>query len=155
TSVLNEPAAQLAIELGARGPNLTILQHEASFHAAALAAADLLALGRADAVILGGADDWADEMQQAHERLGVLSPSGAMRPLDRRRDGVGGGEAAACFVVERAQDATRRGARAHAAIRSATSDDRADYVALDANGGRLFDRAAVARLPDRNLAAGS
>src|SRR5437016_2041934 len=42
TSVLNEPAAQLAIEVGARGPNLTVLQHEASFHAAVFAAADLL-----------------------------------------------------------------------------------------------------------------
>src|SRR5262245_15028010 len=155
TSVLNEPAAQMAIELGARGPNLTVLQHEASFHAAALAAADLLALGRADVALVGGADEWSDEMRDAVEILGLASPSGIARPLDRRRDGFVGGEAAACFVMERAEDAKARGARVRAALRSAVPEDTVDYVALDANGGPAFDRAVVHRLPDRNLPAGS
>src|SRR5262245_11940109 len=73
TSVLNEPAAQLAIELSARGPNLTVLQHEASFHAATLAAIDLVREGHADSALLGGADEWSDEMREACQRLGLLS----------------------------------------------------------------------------------
>jgi 3-oxoacyl-[acyl-carrier-protein] synthase II len=155
TSVLNEPAAELAIELGARGPNLTVLQHEASFHAAVLAAADLLLLRRADAVLLGGADEWSADMRGAYEKLGLLSPSGLARPLDRRRDGTVGGEAAACFILERADDAAARGARVRAQVRSAEPSEPVDYVALDANGGIAFDRDVAHRLGDRSLAAGS
>jgi 3-oxoacyl-(acyl-carrier-protein) synthase len=152
TSVLNEPAAQMAIELGARGPNLTVLQHEASFHAAVLAAADLLTERHADVVLLGGCDEWSDELREAYAKLGLLSKSGHMRPLDRRRDGFVGGEAAACFVLERAGE---REARVRAAIRAAEPGDAVDYVALDANGGVASDRAAISRLPQRNLPAGS
>src|SRR5262245_60144762 len=151
TSVLNEPAAQMAIELGARGPNLTVLQHEASFHAAVLAATDLLMQRRADAVLLGGADEWSETMRDACAKLGLASPTGVARPLDRRRDGIVGGEAAACVVLERADDAQSRGARVRAAVRSAVPGEPADYVALDASGGIAFDREVAHRLRDRNL----
>ena len=142
TSVLNEPAAQLAIELGARGPNLTVLQHQASFHAAAFAAIDLLTLARADAVLLVGADEWSDELRDAWQRMGLLSPSGIARPLDRHRDGVVGGEAAVCFVLARADG-----------LAIGPASGAVDYVALDASGAAA-DREAAARI-DRNLPAGS
>ena len=143
TSVLNEPAAQLAIELGARGPNLTVLQHEASFHAAAFAALDLLTFHRADAVLLCAADEWSDELREAWQRMNLLSPSGIARPLDRNRDGVVGGEAAVCFVLSAAR----------AGIALGPASGAIDYIALDASGSRA-DRDAAARI-DRNLPAGS
>jgi len=168
TSVLNEPAAQLAIELALRGPNFTVTQHEDSFLGALALASDLLALGRADAVLAGGCDELSPEIEHGLRRLGLVSASGVARPFDRRRDGLLPGEGAVMLVLERARDAHERGARVRArlaglalaadpvqAARTALAEaGRApsdlDYLALGACGSRSRD-AAEARALERLL----
>jgi 3-oxoacyl-[acyl-carrier-protein] synthase II len=166
TTVLNEPAAQLAIELGLRGPNLTLTHHESSFLPALAVAADLVALGRADAVVCAGCDELGPELEHALQTLRLASGRNIARPLDRRRDGLVPGESACALVLETAARAKARGARGHtrlgglglaadaeAAVRAALSEAglepaAIDYLALASNGTRALD-AAEAKLVGR------
>jgi 3-oxoacyl-[acyl-carrier-protein] synthase II len=159
SSVLNEPAAQVAIEFGLRGPNLTLTHPEGAFGAALAAAVDLVRFGRADAALVGGCDELGPEIEHALARLGLLSRSGVARPFDRRRDGLVPGEAAVMALLEPAAAAARRGAAALARIAAVVlggqpsrvvaralaeaqrSPADVDYVALGGNGTRALDRA--------------
>lgn len=114
-SVMNAAAGQMALELQLRGPNTTVNHREASALGALAAARDLLVLGRADALVVGGLDEWNPEAHHGYRRLGGLSKSAA-RPYARGRDGTVLGEGAAMVVLERAEDAARRGARPLARI---------------------------------------
>jgi len=108
-SVANAVAGQTAIELGLRGVNVTINHREGSTIDALLLAADFLRLGRADALLVGGVDELSSASLRALRELARLSPT-ALRPYARGRDGTAPGEGAAMFLVEREDDALRRGA---------------------------------------------
>jgi 3-oxoacyl-[acyl-carrier-protein] synthase II len=83
-------------------------------------AASLIERGAADIVICGAADSMVNPLGLGGMcRLGAPSPRDeldACRPFDRRRDGLVIGEGAAVFVVEAAERARARGARALATI---------------------------------------
>jgi 3-oxoacyl-[acyl-carrier-protein] synthase II len=110
SSVMNAAAGQMAIELGLRGVNTTVNHREASAFGALALAADLLALGRADALLVGACDELNDWSHHGYRRFGALTRT-AMRPYARGRDGAVPGEGAALLLVEREADARRRGAR--------------------------------------------
>jgi 3-oxoacyl-[acyl-carrier-protein] synthase II len=138
-SILNEPAAQVAIELGLRGPNLTVTQHEASVHGALALAKSQLELGRADVALVGGCDERTDELDHALGRLALLTHGQLARPYDRRRDGFATGEAAVVLVLERACDAAARGARPRARLAGVATADR-----LASAGGAALAEAGLA-----------
>ena len=109
SSVMNAAAGQMAIELGLRGVNTTLNHREGSPFDALMLACDLLALGRADALLVGAVDEISDMMLLGYQRLGRLSKTG-VRPSARDRDGTVLGEGAAVLLLERERDAERRGA---------------------------------------------
>jgi 3-oxoacyl-(acyl-carrier-protein) synthase len=118
--VLNAPTGYVAIELGLHGPNFTVCRGEASGEGALALAYDTIASGQADVLLAGGADEIAPVLLHMYADLGLLSPQDGGRewssPFDRRRNGFVVGEGAAMLVLERAERARARGARAYAEL---------------------------------------
>src|SRR6478735_346326 len=72
-SVMNAAAGQLAVECQLRGVNSTVNHRDHSPLSALSMACDLLALGRADALIVGGVDELSEPVHHAYARMGGLS----------------------------------------------------------------------------------
>jgi len=104
----------LSAELGARGPSDNFVQGDPASALAVAAGLYDLGEGRADVAIVGGYESLLTVSAfLAFEKAGLLSasePSRAYRPFDRERDGLVLGEGAAFLVLERGEDAGRRGA---------------------------------------------
>ena len=107
SSVMNAAAGQLALECKLRGVNSTVNHRDASPLSALTMACDLLALGRADALVVGGVDELSGPALAGYRKLG-----GAALVL---------GEGAAMLLVEREDDAQKRGARIRASSPDAAS----------------------------------
>ena len=116
------PVEAVKQELGLSGPTLTISTACASGNFALAQARRWLELGFADVVLAGAADMGVTPMTLAgFGNLRALTrqndrPQQASRPFDRGRDGFVLAEGGAVFVLERASDARRRGARAYAEL---------------------------------------
>ncbi|MCE5246894.1 MAG: beta-ketoacyl synthase N-terminal-like domain-containing protein [Candidatus Polarisedimenticolia bacterium] len=90
--VANAAAAQLAIALKARGPNVTLTQREVGPLSAAARAAALVGDGRLDAALVGAAEEASPFLHAVLDRFRALARPAAggpeaPRPFDRRRDG--------------------------------------------------------------------
>jgi 3-oxoacyl-[acyl-carrier-protein] synthase II len=167
SSVMNAAAGLLALECKLRGPNSTVNHRDASPLGALALAADLLALGRADAMVVGAVDELSPPALTGYAQMGGLGRA-AMRPYDQAREGMFPGESAVALVLEREEDARRRGARVRArlaglaergedrprigwgrapawpeaarVVRSACGGRSIDWVAGGGNGGALDER---------------
>jgi len=119
-TVSNAPASLCAIEHGLRGPNVTFNQREASSLAAIAYAASAVRDGRAAAMVSGGADRLERTFFTVQERFGPFARAAdgaeVCRPFDRRRNGFILGEAGALLLLEAADAARARGARAYGEI---------------------------------------
>ena len=103
-SVANAPGSHIAIEWGLRGFNITITQRESSALAAAMMASTQLLKGALQTVLIGGVDDANEMLFSVLDRIGALAHADgdmdeAVRPFDRRRNGLAIGEGAAVFVA--------------------------------------------------------
>lgn len=103
-SVANAPGSHVAIEWGLRGFNITITQRESSALAAAMMASTQLVKGTVPAALIGGVDDVNEMLFSVLDRIGALAHADAdvdeaVRPFDRRRNGLALGEGAAMFVA--------------------------------------------------------
>ena len=120
-SVANAPAAQLALAVGARGPNVTLTQRESGPLLAVARAAQAVRERRVDRAFAGTFEEITPLVHALLDRFGALArPDGARaempRPFDRRRDGFLAGEGATLLVLERGDMARARGARALARV---------------------------------------
>ena len=108
-TVMNASAGLLAIELGLLGPNVTINHRELSLPEAIATGAELLATGRADAVLCGGCDELSPWLVHGLWRLSALSPQIAvaseppLHPYQLRSPGIVPGEGAVVVLLERAE----------------------------------------------------
>lgn len=102
-TIANAPASVVAIELGIKGPNVTICQKDPSALNALFYGRILLADGRADALLIGAADEWNLVYHEAYERARVTRTA--------TRAGHALGEGAGLVLVEDADAARARGAR--------------------------------------------
>ena len=154
--VLNAPTGYVAIDLGVRGPNLTVVRGEASGEAALALAYDTIVSGQAEVLIAGGGDEVAPVLAQIYADLELLSPSdggGAAwsSPFDRGRNGFVTGEGAAMLVLETRAHAATRGARVYAelagyateSIAASPHDWPVDVPAADAPNGTAAQLAAA------------
>lgn len=98
--------------LGLAGPNCVVATGCAAGNSALAWGAEALRAGRADAMVVGGADEISQAMLMMFDGFGLLAPD-AVRPFDAEREGLLLGEGAAVFVLEREADARARGARIH------------------------------------------
>lgn len=118
----NMPACEVAIDLGVRGPVTASALACASGVYALLEARRLILSGEADVVLAGGTDSAITRvMFQGLSNMGALSkrnddPARASRPFDADRDGFVFGEGAVVCVLESAEHAAARGARAYAEV---------------------------------------
>jgi 3-oxoacyl-[acyl-carrier-protein] synthase II len=116
------PAGMVAIDHGARGPNLAVSSACASGTHAIGEAAEWIRRGDATAVIAGGTEAAITMVGigtfAAMQALSTRNhePQRASRPFDAQRDGFVMGEGAAVLVLEELQHARRRGARVYAEI---------------------------------------
>jgi 3-oxoacyl-[acyl-carrier-protein] synthase II len=154
----NGPAAWVGLELGAR----------AGVHCPASACAtgaeaiswglDIIRSGRADVVVAGGTEAVVHPLPIAgFAAMRAMStrndePERASRPFDKARDGFVLGEGSGIVIIENAEHARARGARAYARLAgSGLTSDGYDIVQPDPQG-RGSVRAITAALRDAGLA---
>ncbi|MCF6521798.1 beta-ketoacyl-[acyl-carrier-protein] synthase family protein [Streptomyces sp. JJ36] len=151
--VPNMSAGYVAMEVGARGPNLVTATACASGTTAVGTARELLRSGACDVVITGGTESCVvPSISTGFSQMGALSerhddPAGASRPFDSGRDGFVLAEGAAVLVLERSGDAAARGARVRARVSGyGASGDAHNATAPDPEGAgaELAVRAALA-----------
>lgn len=153
----NGPAAAVALELGARaGAHAPVSACASGAEAVALGAA-MIRDGRADVVVVGGTEACVHPLPlAAFAAMRALStrhdaPQNASRPYDKARDGFVLAEGAAVLVLERAEDATARGARVYGRLLGAgTTSDAHHLVAPDPTGAGA-GRAVTLALQDAGV----
>lgn len=103
-TVANAPASVVALELVIKGPNVTVIQKDPAAFNALFYGRMMLADGRADALLVGAADEWSLTYHQAYEHLRVTRSD--------RHPGFVLGEGAGLVLVEPEETARARGADA-------------------------------------------
>jgi 3-oxoacyl-[acyl-carrier-protein] synthase II len=155
----NGPAAAVGLELGARAGVHTPVSACASGAEAIALGLDLIRAGRADVVIAGGAEAIVHPLPMAgFAQMRALStrndePTAASRPFDKCRDGFVLGEGAGILVLERADLAAARGARAHAVLAGAGITSDAYHITAPDPDGRQAARAIAMAVRDADLTA--
>ncbi|MFD9391122.1 beta-ketoacyl-[acyl-carrier-protein] synthase family protein [Streptomyces sp. NPDC060000] len=150
----NMAAGEIAIDLGARGPNFTVSTACASGATAIGVARDLLRSGTCDVVLAGGAESARSRMTAAcFARMRALSrrrdqPGLASRPFDTARDGFVLGEGAAVLVLEPLAAARSRSAPVHALLRGYGASADAHHPISPHPEGRGVTQAVTTALQD-------
>jgi 3-oxoacyl-[acyl-carrier-protein] synthase II len=133
----NAGAASISMRFGWRGPSEAIVTACAAGSHAVGAAARLIASGRCDLAIGGGAEASMHEVALAAlSNMTALSSLGESRPFDVRRDGFLMGEGAGAVVLEEWDHAVSRGARILAELSGAASTADAHHITAPAPDGR-------------------
>ncbi|MFJ9381401.1 beta-ketoacyl-[acyl-carrier-protein] synthase family protein [Streptomyces sp. NPDC101455] len=157
-SVPSMAAGEVAIDLGAQGPNFTTASACASGATAIGVARDLLRSGTCDIVLTGGSESARSRMTATcFARMRALSrrreePHLASRPFDAARDGFVLGEGAAVLVLERLTDARARQAPVSAVLRGYGAGSDAHHPVAPHPDGDGAVRAITAALDDARCA---
>jgi acyl transferase domain-containing protein/phosphopantetheinyl transferase (holo-ACP synthase) len=125
TAIPNIVASRIANRFDLGGLAETVDGACASSLLALEMAVDRLRLGRSDAAVVGGV--FLAQVRPflfVFNRLHAVSPTGMIRPMDRRADGLVIGEGAGAVVLKRLSDAVADGDRIYAVIKgSGTASD--------------------------------
>ena len=153
----NGPAAAVGLAVGAKAGVHAPVSACASGAEAIRWGLDLLRLGRADMVVVGGTEACVHPLPMAgFAAMRAMStrndePERASRPFDKGRDGFVLGEGAAALVLERADAAAARGAKVYARLAGAGGTaDGYDLVAPHPEGEGA-GRAIAAAIRDAGL----
>ncbi len=137
----NSPAANVGLALGAKAGVHTPVSACASGNEAIAHGVDMLRLGRADVVVVGGTEAAIHALPMAaFAQMMALSrrnddPPRASRPWDVDRDGFVLGEGSAVLVIESAEHAEARGATVYAEVAGAgVTADSHDIAQPDPDG---------------------
>lgn len=150
----NAPSANVAMHLGATGPNVSPAAACASGAYAIAQAADMIRLGRATVALAGAAEAPCEEISARAFLAGeALSPTGRSRPFHRQRDGFVLAEGGAILVLEELAHARRRGARIYGELAGAGLTCDAYHVVAPRPDGRLAARAMQTALHEAGLPA--
>lgn len=115
-------SGHVSMEYGFHGPNYGVVSACASSNNAIIDAFNLIRLGKADAIVAGGAEaaiypagvGGFNAMHALSTRNG--SPETASRPFSASRDGFVMGEGSAILVLEELEHALKRGAHIYAEV---------------------------------------
>ena len=118
----NMLACHISIMIDCQGPSNTITEAEAASNLAIAEAARIIARGRADVMITGGADSKIHPLSLV--RMSLLeqmshwrgAPSKTCKPFDVRRDGWAPGEGAGILILEEREHALARGAKIYGEV---------------------------------------
>jgi 3-oxoacyl-[acyl-carrier-protein] synthase II len=121
---------------GYRGPCETIATACAASTHAIGNAARLIATGRCDAMLTGGAEaSMTDTALAGFNNMTALSTTGVSRPFDAERDGFIMSEGAAVLVLEEWSSAESRGATILAEVLGSASNADAHHITAPSPGG--------------------
>ncbi len=131
----------IAINLGLRGPNMSVVTACATGSNALGEATEVIRRGSADVMIAGGAEAAIVKLTMAGmNSMGALStrnddPAKASRPFDANRDGFLMGEGAGVLILESLEHAQARGANILAEISGYGTTDDAYHISAPAEDG--------------------
>ncbi|XZE52863.1 beta-ketoacyl-[acyl-carrier-protein] synthase family protein [Planctomycetaceae bacterium SH139] len=134
-TVANNPAGEIALNLGITGPHYTIGAACAAGNAGIIQGAQMLRLGECDLALAGGTSESIHTFGifASFNSQGALAtsddPARASRPFDRDRNGIVVAEGGCVYVLERLSDAQARGAVIYGElIGYAMNTDATDFV---------------------------
>ena len=134
-TVANNPAGETALNLGVTGPHYTIGAACAAGNAGLIQGAQMLRLGDCDLALAGGVSESVQTFGifASFKSQGALAthedPAKASRPFDVKRNGIVVAEGGCVFVLERLDDALRRGAKIYGELAGyAINTDATDFV---------------------------
>ena len=157
--ILDIAAGHISMRHGFRGPNFAVVSACASSTNAIMEAANLIRLGKADAILTGGAESViCEEGVAGFNAMKALSernddPKTASRPYDKERDGFVMGEAAGVLVVEDLEHAVRRGAKIYCEIAGAGATADAHHITAPHPEGLGAKNVMLAALADAGMKA--
>jgi 3-oxoacyl-[acyl-carrier-protein] synthase II len=133
--VANNPAGEVALNLGITGPHYTIGAACAAGNAGLIQGVQMLRLAECDLALCGGVSESIHTFGifASFRSQGALAqhddPTKASRPFDLRRNGIVVSEGGCIFVLERLPDARRRAARIYAEVMGySLNTDATDFV---------------------------
>jgi 3-oxoacyl-(acyl-carrier-protein) synthase len=156
-TVINSAAGYVSIWEGLEGPNVTIVDGNCGGANAVLTAETHIACGRADALMVGGAEVVSEPLYLAFEKLGIISEGDRpSEPGDVTSRGTHLGEGAALLVCESPDSAEARGAKVWADIVGfgTAFDPPFSEAQLVHASDVTVERAVRAALSDAGLSAG-
>lgn len=134
-TVANNPAGEIALNMGITGPHYTIGAACAAGNAGLIQGAQMLRLNECDLAICGGVSESIHTFGifASFHSQGALAqhadPRRASRPFDMQRNGIVVAEGGCVFIAERLDDAKRRGARIYGELAGyAMNTDATDFV---------------------------
>ncbi len=132
----NASGAAISMKYGLQGPNETICTACAAATHAIGYASRLIAWGRCDAMVTGGAEAAATLTSLGgFSNMTALSSTLRSMPFDAERDGFVMGEGAATFILEAWEVATARGATIYGEVLGAASTADAHHITAPSPGG--------------------
>ncbi|HEU0165260.1 MAG TPA: beta-ketoacyl-ACP synthase II, partial [Thermomicrobiales bacterium] len=155
----NMGSGNVAIDIGARGPNFATVSACASSGHAIGEGVRMIRDGRADIVVAGGAEAPVTRIGiGGFNAMGALStrnddPLAASRPFDANRDGFVLAEGAATVILEDRDYAIARGATILGEILGYATTDDANHMVQPGPGGEGIARAMVLALKDAGIVA--
>ena len=155
----NGPAAGVGLAIGAKAGVHTPVSACASGNEAISLGIDMIRLGRADVVVVGGTEAAVHALPMAaFGQMMALSkrndePERASRPWDKGRDGFVLGEGAAVLVLESEEHATARGAKVYAEVAGAGITADSHDIAQPDPAGLGATRAMKIALRESGLSA--
>lgn len=134
-TVANSPAGEVTLNLKITGPHYTIGAACAAGNLGLIQGLQMLRLGEVDVALAGGVSEGPRTFGifAAFQGQGALGhhqdPTLASRPLDVERNGIVVSEGGAIYVLERLDDALKRGAKIYAEVSGySINSDALDYV---------------------------
>ena len=134
-TVANNPAGEITLNMGITGPHYTIGAACAAGNAGMIQGAQMLRLGECDVALAGGVSESIHTFGifAGFASQGALAkhedPTKASRPFDMDRNGIVVAEGGCLYVLERFDDARRRGAKIYGELVGyAMNSDASDFV---------------------------
>ncbi len=155
--IANMAAGNVAIYTGAKGPNKSIVTACAAGTHSIGDAMQTIQLGKADAVIAGGAEACITKFGiNSFANMKALStrndePTKASRPFTADRDGFVMGEGAGILILEELEHAKARGAKIYAEVVGYGETGDAYHITSPAEGGEGGTRAINMALKQGNI----
>ena len=134
-TVANNPAGEIALNMGIIGPHYTIGAACAAGNAGLIQGAQMLRLGECDVALAGGVSESIHTFGifASFKSQGSLAahddPAKASRPFDTNRTGIVVSEGGCMYTLERLDDAKKRGAKIYGELVGyAINTDATDFV---------------------------
>jgi 3-oxoacyl-[acyl-carrier-protein] synthase II len=156
-SMCNHPPAEVAMQLGLRGPTMAMVTACAAGTDAIGTSTAVIRRGDAEVMLAGGTEAMITPLWLAgFDAMRVLShhrddPASAVRPFDVSRDGFLIGEGASIMVLEELEYATSRGARIICEITGYGASADAHHITDPDPTGQSQARAMRAAIADAGI----